>query len=362
MPQKKRLNTFFKNLRVVELAGVLAGPSVGQFFAELGAKVIKIENPKTNGDVTRSWKLASENPSKKTSAYFLSINRGKKHLFLNLTKNSDSERLKKIIADADILISNFKKGDANKFGLNYPKLKKLNPRLIVAQLSGFGEDSDRLAYDLILQAESGFMSMNGTKESGPLKMPVALIDLIAGHILKEAVLIALLKREKSGKGSYIRTSLMDCAISSLANQAANFLFVGQTPQLAGSLHPNIAPYGEIFKSKDKIQFTLAIGSDRHFSDLMQILNLKPEFWMSNYQNNQLRVKNRGQLFSIINAETTKRTFHELEDIFQSAGIPYGQIKNLKQVLSSESIKNTFISMNSEEGKIQFPAQLPVTFT
>ena len=241
----------FKHLKVVELASVLAGPSAGLFFAELGAKVVKIENKKNGGDVTRSWKLPGEDRNKKDSAYFHSVNVNKKHLFLDLGNAKDHSRCIKEIANTDIVITNYKKGDDVKLKLSYKEIQKINPGIIYASINGFGENSSRTAYDLILQAESGFMSMNGEAGSEPLKMPVALIDVLAAHQLKEAILIALLKKQKSGKGSKISVSLFDSAVASLVNQATNWLVAGYLPKASGSLHPNIAPYGEIFKTKDK---------------------------------------------------------------------------------------------------------------
>src|SRR4051812_32689959 len=175
------LNTIFKDLKIIELAGVLAGPSVGYFFAELGAKVIKIENPKTKGDVTRTWKLKTENPKENTSAYFWSVNSNKEFISLDISIPSQLQKFYDLIKDADILITNFKAGDDLKLKVDYPTLLKLNPQLIYASINGFGYNNPRTAYDLILQAESGFMFMNGEPNSKPVKMPVALIDILAGH-------------------------------------------------------------------------------------------------------------------------------------------------------------------------------------
>ncbi|MDF2452610.1 MAG: CoA transferase [Bacteroidota bacterium] len=220
------MNKPFSDLIVIELAGVLAGPSAGLFFAELGARVIKVENPKTGGDVTRSWKLHAENTNDKESAYYWSINAGKEVVFLDLTEENDRQQFCSLVSTADILISNYKLGDDVKLKVDYPTLRKLNPRLIYASINGFGKTNPRTAYDLILQAESGFMFMNGEKNAAPLKMPVALIDILAGHQLKEGILIALLERYKTQKGSEISVSLYDTAVASLANQATNWLIDG----------------------------------------------------------------------------------------------------------------------------------------
>jgi len=191
------MNTFFKDLKVVELANVLAGPAVGTFFSELGAEVIKIENKLTNGDVTRSWKLPAENKNSLTSAYYASVNYNKQSIFVDLTNEEEKQKVYDLISNADIVISNYKPGDDVKLGMDYNSLKKINPTIILAHLSGFGEHVHRTAYDLILQAETGFMYMNGTHQSGPLKMPVALIDILAAHQMKEAVLMAIIKKIKT---------------------------------------------------------------------------------------------------------------------------------------------------------------------
>ncbi len=185
------------SLTVIDLSTVLAGPSVGMFFAELGAKVIKIEHP-LNKDVTRSWKQSDESVEN-LSSYFSSINYKKSYLSLNLLDPVQRIEFDALLETADVLISNFKREDYLKFQLTKFDLSKKYPSLIHAKISGFGETSDRVAYDLILQAETGFMSMNGTEESGPVKMPVALVDVLAAHQLKEAILIALLQRTTSGK-------------------------------------------------------------------------------------------------------------------------------------------------------------------
>jgi crotonobetainyl-CoA:carnitine CoA-transferase CaiB-like acyl-CoA transferase len=186
------MQKIFVNLTVIELSSVLAGPSVGVFFAELGARVIKIENPKTGGDVTRTWKLPSEK-GPGVSAYYSSVNAGKEILFLDITEKKSLEKFYGLVKKADIIITNYKSGDDKKLNVDFKRLSKINPKLVYACINGFGSDSNRTAYDLILQAETGFMSMNGEKDGAPLKMPVALIDLLAGHHLKEAILIALLK-------------------------------------------------------------------------------------------------------------------------------------------------------------------------
>ena len=333
----------FKELIVVELANVLAGPLVGMFFAELGAKVIKIENKRSEGDITRKWKLAREKNNSGSSAYYTSANWGKKSIFLDLNKNSDKNKVYTLVKDADVVITNYKKGDATKLGMNYEALKKINSNLIYGHISGYGENDPRVAFDLVLQAETGFMSMNGTKESGPLKMPVALIDLLAAHQLKEGILIALLNRFKTKKGSKVSVSLYDTALASLANQSSNYLNTGYVPQLNGSLHPNIAPYGETFKTKDNKFITLAIGTDKQFIDLCLCLDDSSLFINKLFISNQQRVKNRKTLFKKLEKKIQKFTLKKISDKLKKNKIPHGTIQNLKEVLKDKNAKKLILS-------------------
>lgn len=342
--KNKSLNSVFSDLKVIELSSVLAGPSVGLFFLELGANVIKIENKNTKGDVTRSWKLKTENEKDAESAYYWSVNTGKKSILLDIKNPIDLKKVYAFIKKADILITNFKTGDDVKLKLDYKTVKKINPSLIYASISGFGSNVYRTAYDLILQAESGFMFMNGEKKSQPLKMPVAMIDVLAGHQLKEAILISLLQRFKSQVGSHVTVSLFDAAIASLANQATNWLIANDLPQATGSLHPNIAPYGEIFTTKDKHQITFAIGSAIQFDGLLDVLELTKEKDNPLYFTNQLRVKNRELLFSILNNKIKTKTFQSIYKQCIANDIPIGKIRNLKEVfelpMAKKMIKKT----------------------
>lgn len=329
---------FFKDLTVIELAGVLAGPSVGLFFAELGARVIKIENPKTGGDVTRSWKLASENTDGDASAYYWSVNAGKEVLFLNLADPHDLDVLQGMVKTADVVITNYKLHDDTKLHVDYDTLKQTNPTLIYASVNGFGSHSPRTAYDLILQAESGFMFMNGEQGSLPVKMPVALIDLVAGHQLKEGILLALLKRACEGKGSKVSVSLFDSAVASLANQATNWLIAHHLPTAQGSLHPNIAPYGELFTTRDKQLITFAIGSDRQFISLCRLLKLHGMEGDKRFTANQQRVLHRDELSHIISQAVSDFYFESLYAQCLQHDIPIGKVRNLKEVFELPEAK------------------------
>lgn len=336
------------HLKIVEIASVLAGPSVGMFFAELGAQVTKIENKKTGGDVTRSWKLPGESATASVSAYYCAVNWHKKSVLLDFTDKDDYAQLIAIIKEADVVIANFKKGDAEKFGLDYPSLKRINPSLIYGEITGFGSHSDRLAYDLILQAESGFMSMNGTAASGPVKMPVALIDVLAGHQLRSGIMLALYERDAQQKGgAHVQVSLYDAAVAALANQATNWLMEKHIPQRLGSQHPNIAPYGELFETKDKVVVTFAIGSNKQFKQLCEVLDLDRLLQDPRFQQNSNRVKNREELKSLLQSAVQVLKADELLEVLHLNQVPAAAIKNLKEVFDTPAAKDLILSEEME---------------
>lgn len=322
-----------KELKILDLSTVLAGPSVGTFFAELGARVLKIEHP-IYGDVTNSWRLTNEHDTKIQSAYYSSVNYQKEKLKLNFQDPQDYSIFLEELADTDIVLLNFKKGDDLKLKLDAKTLWKHRPGLIIGKITGFGSDSDRIAYDLILQAETGFMSMNGTLESGPVKMPVAFIDVLAAHQLKEGLLLALLN--KKDRGQLVSVSLYDAAICSLANQASNYLMVGSIPQRMGSLHPNIAPYGEIFQTKDAKQITFAIGSDQHFEKLVKFLGIAKLATDPRFSVNIERVKNRAALFQLLEPFISKKTSSEICTSLIELNVPVAQIKALDEVFTGQA--------------------------
>src|SRR5690554_145888 len=343
------MEKIFDGLKVVELASVLAGPSVGMFFAELGATVLKVENAQSNGDVSRSWKLASEDSNHPFSAYYSSVNWGKESVFWNLTDEADFEKLKTTLQTADVVLINYKAGDAEKFGLDYAAIKKIQPNIIYGEISGFS-DSNRIAYDVVLQAESGFMYMNGSQNENPLKMPVAFIDLFAAHQLKEGILLALLQQQKKKQAIKVSVSLYDAALSALANQATNWLMGKHIPQPIGSLHPNIAPYGEWFLTKDNKKIVLAVGNEGQFNRLCKLLSIEALITDQRYNQNQNRVKNREALAKIIGNEIAKWNRETLLDQMIASNIPAGAIRNMKEVFEQDSAKQQLIE-EEKEGKL-----------
>lgn len=317
-------------LKVVELANVLAGPSVGMFLAELGAEMIKIENPRTKGDMTRHWRLEHEDASGQ-SAYFSSVNWGKQHLFKDLQE--DREEVLALIDAADILLTNYKFGDEEKFGLQRDFLWQRNPKLIIGHIFGFRSNPKRVAYDVVLQAESGLMSMNGTPESGPVKMPVALIDVLAAHQLKEGLLLALLQRERNGKGCFVEVCLEEAAISSLVNQASNYLMTGHVPQRMGSLHPNIAPYGEIMTCADGKLLVLAVGTEKQFAGLCTTIGIGELATDPKFDTNQERVQNREELDGKLRAAFANFQRDEVLEHLIAINVPCGAIRDMDEVFA-----------------------------
>lgn len=323
----------FTRLKVLELASVLAGPSVGQFFAELGAEVIKIENPRTGGDVTRSWRGVGEATDDR-SAYFCSCNWGKKSVLLDLQVETDRKKVVQLAVQSDVILASYKPGDAEKLGVGYEQIKLHHPGVIYGMITGYGPDDPRVGYDAVIQAESGFMDLNGEMGGPPLKMPVALIDVLAAHQLKEGLLLALLKKEQTGEGSRVEVSLMETALASLANQATNWLVAGKVPARKGSAHPNIAPYGDTFTTSDGKSLLLAVGNDRQFENLLQALGLNPaDPQWSSFKTNSERVKNRDTLNERLSRAIGR---HRSDNLVRELGkrrIPGGLIRTVKEALS-----------------------------
>jgi crotonobetainyl-CoA:carnitine CoA-transferase CaiB-like acyl-CoA transferase len=348
------MHSLFKDLTIVELASVLAGPAVGNFFSELGAEVIKVENKTAGGDITRQWRHPGE-IDQGPSAYYSSVNWNKRSIFLDLTNSTDKKRVQQLIQNADIVITNFKKGDDQKFGLTYEDFKMFNPSIIHGQISGFGSDSDRLAYDLIMQAETGFMSMNGQPDSPPTKMPLALIDVLAAHQLKEGILCALLKQKENPNQPFnVEVSLYESAISSLINQATNWLMNNNIPQQMGSKHPNIAPYGEIFSTSDNCLVTMAIGSDRQFQNLCMILGAGDLSENPRYAGNAARVENRKRLENILQDKIAGWEAGPLLSQCREKLVPAAEIKNLQQVFEESKAQDMILRETIDERETARP--------
>lgn len=350
MTNDKKMNPF-QGLKVIELASVLAGPAVGMFFAELGAEVLKVENATTGGDTTRHWKMPSEDPAGPASAYFYSVNWGKRHVFLDLTQAADRQQLMDWLKEADVVISNFKKGGAEKLGLDCVSLAQWNPRLIYASISAYGEDDLRPGFDVAIQAETGWMHMNGEPDGPPTKMPVALMDLLAAHQLKEGILVALWEREKNGKGREVTVSLFDTGVASLANQAANWLNLRHLPQRMGSRHPNIAPYGEVFYTKDDKPLIVSTGTEQQFRALCGLLAVPEIAADGRFATNALRLQHRIALAELLQAAFRALPSELILAECHAAHVPVAPIRDLAEVFELPAARELVLQEKEPDGKV-----------
>lgn len=322
----------FQQLKVVEFASVLAGPAVGMFFAELGAEVVKIENKSAGGDMTRGWKLPGEDRESDISAYFCSVNWGKKHLFLDLDDLADRREAVALALAADVVISNFKPSSARRWGLDAESLRKVRPALVFAQINAFADPADESpAFDIVLQAEAGFLFMTGEPGGPPVRMPVAFIDALAAHQLKEGILLALLERERSGQGATVSTSLLESALASLLNQASNYLMAGHVPQRMGTQHPNIAPYGDVFTAADGKTVLLAVGTERQFRHLCAALAVPDLAEHPDFRTNAARVRHRAALNAVLAENIQKYPAETLLRRFKETGVPAARIRDMREV-------------------------------
>ena len=343
------MNTSLAHLTVIELASVLAGPAVGMFFAELGATVIKIENARTGGDVTRKWRAPGE-ATTGLSAYYCSINFGKTTKLLDLQSAAGQAEVHALIAGADVVISNFQPRVAAKLRMDVATLRGLNDRLIVAELIGFPDDPARPAFDVVLQAESGFLYMTGTPDGPPVKMPVALIDVLAAHQLKEGILLALLQRSQTNKGAHVRASLLEAALASLVNQANNYLMAGYIPQRMGSAHPNIAPYGDQFTTADSVALVLAVGSDQQFAGLCNCLKTSELAKDGRFARNPDRVAHRVSLTTILQEKIKAIQSAVLFAALQQHRVPFGRIRRMDEVLADPVAQRMLLRERMADGQ------------
>ena len=325
-----------KGIRVIELARILAGPWAGQTLADLGAEVIKIESK--TGDDTRTWGppfIKTEDES--NAAYYHSCNRGKHSVSLDFNDEDDLLKLKTLIATADILIENFKVGGLDKYGLDYTNLRTKYPSLIYCSITGFGQTgpySKRAGYDFLMQGMSGLMSITGEPEGQPQKVGVAVTDIFTGLYAVIAVQAALRTRDTTGFGQHIDLSLLDVATATTANQAMNYLTTGISPNRKGNNHPNIVPYCAVPTSDGHI--ILAVGNDSQFENFSKIFNAN---WYKEdkYKTNPARLKNRDELLSLIEENTTNISSIDLLSQCENFGVPAGPINTIEDVFNDPQI-------------------------
>lgn len=329
-------------VKVLELARVLAGPWAGQLLADLGADVIKVES--LEGDGTRAWGppwVEREDASGKVrreAAYYHACNRGKRSITADFQSDKDRAKVRALADGADVVIENFLPGKLAKFGLDYPNLVASNPGLIYCSITGFGQDGprrDEAGYDFVIQAMSGFMSLNGDPAGDPTKFGVSISDLSCGLYAANAIQAALLMRYRTGQGQHIDTSLLDCSVALLANQATSFFATGQNPPRMGNSHAQVSAYG-VFPTKDG-PVVLAPANDNLFRKLLAMLDRNDLLQDERFATNEARVANRGVVDAMIADETGSWSREDLLAQCAKSGVPAGPINTLDQVFEDPQV-------------------------
>ncbi|WP_375391270.1 CaiB/BaiF CoA transferase family protein [uncultured Sphingomonas sp.] len=355
-------NTPLTGLKVIELARILAGPWAGQVLADLGAEVIKVESPA--GDDTRTWgpPFVRDPDGSESAGYYHACNRGKRSVVADFTTAEGQAAVRALVADADVLIENFKVGGLAKYGLDYPSLAALNPRLVYCSITGFGQDgpyAGRAGYDYIVQGMSGIMDLTGEPDGQPQKIGVAFADIMTGLYGVIAIQAALTMRERTGRGQHIDMALLDTMTGVLANQAMNWFLSGVTPPRVGNAHMNVSPYA-VFPTADG-WFILAVGNDGQFRRFCAATGLeaRPE-WATNPG----RIEHRGALFAAIEALTRLRHRDELLRALEAAGVPAGPINTVAQAFDDPQViaRGMRIEVTREDGATLPGLRTPIRFS
>ena len=324
-------------VKVVELARILAGPWAGQTLSDLGADVIKVEAPE--GDDTRRWGPPFITQGDDTSAaYFYATNRGKKSVTCDFRTAEGQQMVRDLVADADVLIENFKVGGLAKYGLDYESLRQVNPKLIYCSITGFGQTgpyAHRAGYDFIIQGMSGLMSVTGEPDGQPQKVGVAVTDIFTGVYSATAILAALVQRGRTGVGQHIDMALLDVATSIMANQALNYLTTGTPPGMMGNAHPNLAPYA-VFDCADG-WIILATGNDAQYRRLCTLLGLPDMAEAAEFATNALRIANRAEMTSRLTDATRRFDKLALLAACEAEGVPAGPINDLRAVFDDPQV-------------------------
>ena len=323
-----------KNLLVVDLTRVLVGPYCTMILSDLGARVIKIEAPETGDDSRKFGPFVQD-----YSAYFMSLNRGKESIALNLKNENDKKIFEKILSKADILVENFKPGTLERWGFGWQQVNKKYPKLIYASASGFGQTGplkELPAYDMVVQGMGGLMSVTGQPNSEPTRVGTSIGDITAGLFTAIGINAALYDREKTGKGMYIDVSMLDCQIAILENAIARYLSKNEIPKPMGSRHPSIAPF-EAFKTSDSY-IIIAAGNDKLFENLCKALELNNIVEDKKYNTNSSRSENMDELKTILENKLQKKSTNEWVKILEELKIPCGPIFNIKQAVENPQIE------------------------
>lgn len=324
-------------LKVIELARILAGPWAGQTLSDLGAEVIKVESPA--GDDTRAWGPPFvERDGDVSAAYYHSTNRGKASVTADFSTPEGQAKVRELVADADILIENFKLGGLAKYGLDYDSLARINPRLIYCSITGFGQTgpyAHRAGYDFIIQGMSGLMSITGEPDGQPQKSGVAITDIFTGIYSVTAILAALHQRQRTGRGQHIDMALLDVAVAVTANQALNYMTTGTPPGRMGNAHVNLTPY-QVFDCADG-HIIIATGNDGQYRRLCRILGLDDMAEAPEFLHNKDRIANRRVMIARLNGATAQRAKADLLAACEAEGVPAGPINDLAEVFADPQV-------------------------
>ena len=341
------MTTPLAGLKVIELARILAGPWAGQTLADLGADVIKVEAPE--GDDTRRWGPPFiEHDGERAAAYYHATNRGKRSVVCDFRLPEGQEMVRRLVADADVVIENFKVGGLAKYGLDYAGLSAVNPRIVYCSITGFGQTgpyAHRAGYDYIIQGMAGLMSVTGEPDGQPMKAGVAIADIFTGVYATTAILAALHQRQATGKGQQIDMALFDVATSITANQALNYLATGKPPGKLGNAHPNLAPYA-VFDCADG-WIILATGNDGQYQRLCRILGLPALATAPDYLTNADRIANRSALTAALSAATRQWTKADLLAACEGEGVPAGPINDMAEVFADPQIVHRNMRIDPE---------------
>jgi crotonobetainyl-CoA:carnitine CoA-transferase CaiB-like acyl-CoA transferase len=374
MIEQKTKKPPLSGIRVIELARVLAGPWAGQMLADLGADVIKVENP-DGGDDTRQWGppfVEGKDGENLSAAYYHSANRGKRSITADLRTEEGQELVRRLVKTADVVIENFKLGGLVKYGLDYESLKAINPRIVYCSITGFGQTgpyASLAGYDYIVQGMSGFMSITGEPDGQPMKAGVAIADIFTGIYAVSAIEAALIHALKTGEGQLIDMALLDVQSAVLANQNMNYLISGKPPVRLGNAHPNISPY-EVVPTADGY-LILAVGNDGQFRRLCAILGMEAHADDERYATNKARVANRNEVRAFVSAETLKWNKAELLRACEANAVPAGAINTIEDMFADPQIAARGLRIDLEDSagtvipSVRTPivlSETPLTYT
>jgi len=343
MPSSDSPASALSHIRVVDLSRILAGPYCTQLLGDLGADIIKVERP-GHGDDTRKWgppylqdKQGQDLPE---SAYYLSCNRNKRSVSIDISKPEGQALIRQLLENADVMIENYKVGDMAKYGLDYASLKQQFPRLVYCSISGFGQDgpyAKRAGYDFMIQAMGGIMSVTGPADGTPYKVGVGIADIMCGMYAANAVQAALLYREQSGEGQYIDCALFDSQLAWLANTGMNFISSGEDAERYGNGHPNIVPY-DVYPCEDQY-LALAVGNDAQFVRFCEFAGAAELALDPRYAQNNQRVANRDELTETLKALTRSKPLQVWLDGLTALGVPCGPVNTVKQAFNDPQTKH-----------------------